>query len=261
MLPETKPILFTTPDEFDFIEILPVHDMHYGNKNFKMAKWKALKEYILQVPYRYVIWVGDLMENAIPTSKSSMFEQTCTPVEQREFITQQFIDLADRTISVNDGNHEVNRSTKMAGLYPLYDCCCIAGISDRYRSAFSIIDVSVGSHADGHKNNKLHYTIFSTHKAKTLKNFASCDELEGFDIFLCGHDHEPTDRPRAKLIYNQVRHTVSVKNIENINCGSFLDWAGGYASYLGLRPQSDKLYKIVLNGKTDKNISTVGFYL
>lgn len=261
MLPETKPILFKTPPEFESIEIFPVHDLHYGNNKFQKAKWDALKKEILKQPNRYVIWVGDLMENAIPTSKSSVFEQTCSPMEQREYITQQFIDLKDRTISVDDGNHEYNRSTKAAGLFPLYDCCCIAGISDRYRSAFSIIDISVGSNSDYHAKNQLHYTIFATHVAKSLKNFASCDELEGIDIFLCGHDHEPADRPRAKLVYNQMRRTVSIKNIENINCGSFLDWAGGYASRQGLRPKSEKFYKIILNGRNEKKITTCGFYL
>lgn len=261
MLPETKPIFFATPKEFEFIEIYPIHDLHYGSDKFNMTKWKAIKKDILDKPYRYVIWVGDLMENAVPTSKSSMFEQTCSPLEQREFVTEQFIDLAERTISIVDGNHEYNRSTKMAGLFPLYDSACIAHIQSRYRSAFSISDIAVGHGADRHPNNQFRYVIFSTHRAKTLKNFASCDELEGMDIFLSGHDHEPTDKPRAKLSYNPIRKTVAIKNIENINCGSFLDWAGGYASRIGLRPQSEKFYKIVLDGRKEKKVTTVGFYV
>lgn len=261
MRKETEPILFKTPKEFETIEIYPIHDLHYGSAQFNKSKWEAVKKDILSSENKYVIWVGDLMEDAIPTSKSSVFEQRYSIIEQREFISQQFKDLAEKTIACCDGNHEYNRSTKAAGLYPLYDCCCIAGIQDRYRSAFAIIDVSVGYGAAGHNQNQFHYTIFATHRAKTLKNFASCDELEGFDIFLSGHDHEPTDRPRAKLYYNQVRHTVSIKNIENINCGSFIDWAGGYASRIGLRPQSDKYYKIILSGREDKKITTCGFYL
>lgn len=261
MLPESKPILFKTPEEYDSVEIYPIHDLHYGNANFNMAKWKAVKKDILSQPNRYIIWVGDLFENAVPNSRSSVFEQVKTPLEQREFISEQFTELADRTIACIDGNHEFNRSTKLAGLYPLYDSCCIAHIEDRYRSAFCIADIAVGHRANRHNDQPLHYTIFATHVAKTLKNFASCDELEGIDIFLSGHDHCPTDRPRAKLVYNQTKRIVYVKNIENINCGSFLDWAGGYGSRQGFRPQSEKLYKIVLGAGTEKEISTCGFYV
>ncbi len=261
MLPETKPIIFKAPKEFDFIEIYPFHDMHYGSDKFNLAKWKAVKKEILSEPNKYVIWVGDLFENAIPSSRSSVFEQIYTPIEQREFIAEQLHDLADRTIACIDGNHEYNRSTKMAGLFPLYDCCAIAGIPEKYRSAFCVIDIAVGNNAQNHIGNPLHYVVFATHVAKNLKNFGSCDQLEGIDIFLSGHDHEPKDKPRAKLVYNSVRHTLSVKNIENINCGSFLDWAGGYASRMGLRPQSEKLYKIILGGGSQKSITTCGFYV
>lgn len=261
MLPETTPIIFKPEQAFDSIEIYPIHDMHYGSKNFSMPKWEAIKKDILSQPNRFVMWIGDLMENAIPNSKSDVFSQTCSPLEQREFITQQFKDLADRTISINDGNHEMNRSAKVSGLFPLYDCACIAQIESKYRSAFSICDISVGDYAYQVKGRPLRYIIFSTHKAKVLKYFASCDELEGFDIFLFGHDHEANDHPRAKLSYNPVRHTVSIKNVENINCGSFLDWSGSYASYNGLRPKSQKFYKIILNGGIKKSIETHGFYL
>lgn len=36
MLPETKPILFNCPKEFDEIEIFPVHDLHYGSGPSKL---------------------------------------------------------------------------------------------------------------------------------------------------------------------------------------------------------------------------------
>ena len=259
MFPETKPIIFRAPANQNKIEIYPIHDLHYGNECFNLQRWNALKSEILAEPNRYVIWIGDLMENAVPGSKSDVFTQTHTPLEQREFVAEQFKELSDRTISINDGNHEYNRSTRNAGLYPLYDCACIAGIEDKYRSAYSVIDIAVGND-DGQGHRKpMHYVIFSTHKAKTLKSFASCDTLDGFDIFLYGHDHDSIDHPRGKLVYSLTKKTVLFKSIDMINCGSFLEYSGGYSPRSGWRPGSNKFYKIVLCDGT-KDIVTVGYY-
>ena len=90
MLPETQPILFNCPKEFDEIEIFPVHDLHYGSDCFNERKWNALRDLILSEPNRYVVWVGDLMENAIPNSKSSVFGQTCSPQAQKDYVTELF---------------------------------------------------------------------------------------------------------------------------------------------------------------------------
>ena len=72
------------------------------------------------IPMWYLI--GDMMENVIPSSKGDIFGQTASSQEQKEWLTDQLLDLKDKTICVLDGNHERNRSTKAAGLYPLYDC-------------------------------------------------------------------------------------------------------------------------------------------
>lgn len=258
MYPETKPILFNCPQDFDSVEIYPVHDLHYGSDCFDYNKWNRLRDLILSEPNRYVVWVGDLLENAVPGSKSSVFSQLCTPQEQKDYVTSLFREFKERTIAILDGNHELNRSTRHAGLYPLYDCAAIAGIEDKYRTAYAVIDLGVGAGAHWTKDRQLHYVLYATHKAKQLKNFCTADALEGFDIFLYGHDHEAQDHPRGKLVYNPTNHAVLFRTVECVNCGSFLSY-GGYGAASGYRPKADKLYKIVLHGGVQKQIETVGF--
>lgn len=260
MYPETKPIVFCCPKRYETVEIFPVHDLHYGNECFNVRKWDALTDLILSEPNRYVIWVGDLLENAIPNSKSNIFDQTQSPQEQKEYITDMFRKLADRTIAITDGNHEINRSTRNAGLYPLYDCACIAGIPELYRTAYAVLDIGVGGKAHSMDGRQHHYIGFATHRARTLKSFASVDALENFDFFLTGHDHEANDHPRGKLIYDGTHKTVYFKSVEVVNCGSFLSY-GGYGAAAGYRPKSDKMYKLVLHGGQKKQIETVGFYI
>lgn len=260
MYSETQPILFNCPKEQESIEIYPVHDLHYGIDCFNLSRWNRLHDLILSAPNRYIVWVGDLMENAIPGSKSNPLTQRYTPQEQKDYITALFKELKKRTIAILDGNHELNRSTRNAGLYPLYDCAAIAGIEDKYRTAYAVCDIGVGDNAHRIKNRQLHYVLFATHKAKQLKSFGSADALEGFDVFLYGHDHEPNDHPRGKLVYDARNHAVLFKSVDCVNCGSFLSY-GGYGAQAGYRPKSDKLYKIVLHGGVEKQIETIGFYL
>ena len=132
MQPDNKPILFNAPAEFEFVEVYPIHDLHYGNVQFNPNKWKKLKEEILSAPNRFVVYVGDLLEMAIPGSKSDVFSQVVPPEMQKEWIAYEMSELANRTIAVISGNHEHNRATKICGLHPLYDACCWARIQDRY---------------------------------------------------------------------------------------------------------------------------------
>lgn len=258
MQPDNKPILFDAPGEFEFIEVYPVHDLHYGNSQFNASKWRKLKEEILSEPNRYCIFVGDMMEMAVPGSKSDVFTQTVPPEMQKEWIANEMVDLADRLIAVVPGNHEHNRSTKLCGLHPLYDACCWARIQDRYRDTYAVVDIGVGQRR---KDRKSQYVGYITHQAKETKAWSTVDTLEGFDFMMYGHDHDPKDHPRAHLVYDGKLKKVSTRAIESINCGSFLTY-GGYAARAAYRPPSDKLYKLVLCPKGDKKqMQTIGFYL
>lgn len=257
MIPESIPIVIDKP-EFDSVEIYPIHDLHYGNECFDSHKWNSLAEQILSAPNRFVVFVGDLMENAIPNSKSDMFTQTSTPREQMDFVTSVFRQFKDRTLAIIDGNHEFNRSTRMAGLYPLYNSACIAGVDEMYRSAYAVIDFGFGN-----INERRSRAVgFICHRAKDLKTFASVDAIEGFDFMFCGHDHDPKDHARAHLQYDRQRREISLKSVEQVNSGSFLTF-GGYGARNGYRPQSDKMYKLVLYARPhrQKAIETVGFYV
>lgn len=257
MLPETKPILFKTPQEFDVVEIYPIHDLHYGNAMFNEKKWNRLKAEILAQPNRYCIFVGDMMENATPNSKSDIFTQTHSPDWQKEWFADQLLSLADKTIAIIPGNHETNRTTKICGLYPLYDCAKYAKIEDRYRQGYAVVDIGVGK--SGHGGGKqAHYVGYAVHKAKDMKNFSTADILEGFDFVLYGHDHDPKDHPRSHLCYDTKNKAVVQRDVETVNCGAFLDF-GGYAPTSGYRPLSSKMYKLILHGERVKQIETLGF--
>lgn len=257
MFDDRKPIIFNCPPELNEIEIYPIHDIHYGNNMFNHEKWNKLKSEILEQPNRYCVIAGDMMENAVPGSKSDVFYQTDPPAVQQEWVCEQLSDLKERIIGIIPGNHETNRSTKLCGIFPLYDCAVIAGLKSAYRQNFAVIDIGVGT--GGHeKGRQQRYVGYVCHKAKDNKNYHSSDYIEGIDFFIFGHDHDSKDHARSRLYYDPRNHSISVRNVEVINNGSFLRY-GDYAATSAYRPPSGKFYKLVLNGK-HKEIRTVGFF-
>lgn len=258
MFPETKPIISKLSPEFKSIEVYPVHDLHYGNEMYDAHKWNALRDEIRSQENRFVVWVGDLCEAALPNSKSNSLLQKHSPADQREFLVEQFRAFKDRTLGIVDGNHEA-RFTRNAGLFPLYDAACIAGIEEKYRSTYAIMDIMVGSGYERHADKQFQYVGFVIHRSKDLKSFSSSDALEGFDFCVYGHDHDPKDHARGKLVYIRNKHQIKFHSCENVDCGAFLNY-GGYGAMAGYRPLSPKLYKLVLDG-TKRDIKTVGFYV
>lgn len=257
-LSDNKPIKIKFPVEKEYVDIYFIHDVHYGSELFNMRKWEALKEIILNDENAYVCFVGDLMENAIPNSKSDVFTQTHSPSEQKEWVTNQLKDFAHKTLAVVPGNHENNRTTKVSGLYPLYDCCLLAGIGEKYRDTIAFLDLGVGK-SKKNKNKQVHYFGQIQHQAKDLKSYHSADFTDGIDFFGNGHNHKPKDDPTAKLVFDIHNKVIYKRNVECINCGSFCVF-GGYGAKGAYKPQSDKMYKLRLFSN-EKRMETTGFYV
>lgn len=256
-LHDNSPIIANLSQEFEFVRLYFVHDLHFGSELFDEKRWERFKNAILSQENSFVCWVGDLMENAIPGSKSDTFTQTMSPFEQKEKVVKEFLDFGDKTLAVVPGNHEHNRTTKTCGLYPLYDCCERAGIGDKYRNIVAFLNVGVGfSKKD--KSKQVRYFGQIQHKAKALRSYGTSDFTDGIDFFAYGHDHKPSDEPRAKMVFDKHNNTITKRNVENINCGSGLVW-GGYGAQNAYRPQSDKLWELVLFGG-EKKLETHGFY-
>ena len=255
MIPESIPIVIDRPD-LNEVEIYPIHDLHYGDENFEVHRWNALSKHILEQDNRMVIFCGDLFQMALPNSKSSMFSQNVSTKDQQAFITEVFKEFKDRTLAIVDGNHE-DRAFKATGLYALFTPAVLAGVDDKYRNSYAVVDLGFG-----HADRPARVVGFVCHKHKDLKSFSSVDALEGFDFMISGHDHEPRDHARGHLCYDRRRRELTIKSVEFLNSGSFLTY-GGYGAMSGFRPKSDKMYKLVLRncGDRQKQIETVGFYV
>ena len=257
-IPDNVPIICNLPKDIPYADIFFLHDIHFGSELFDEQKWKELKKKIQNNNFSYVCWVGDIIENAIPNSKSDMFTQKYSPAQQKEWATQELFDLRNKTLSVVAGNHCHNRTTKNCGLYPLYDICMLAGVDKKYRDTIAYLDIGIGTRKDARKK-QVHYFGQTQHASREYANYGYSDYTDGIDFFAFGHDHRPMDRPRAKMVFDQHNKLIYKRNIENINCGSFCKF-GGYGAKGAYRPQSDKMYTLRIFGG-EKKMETTGFYI
>jgi len=261
MRSDYEPIIVNTPKDFEQITLYFLHDIHKGSAQHDDKKFDAVMAMILDDPSAYCCIVGDAIENAIPGGKSDVFYQTIPPHEQKEWVAAQLERLGDKVLAVVDGNHERNRSTKTAGLFPLYDACARVRMEDRYRPHFAALDIGVGLNAKQGGGKQTRYFGYLVHQAKNQVRFGAPDMLEGFDFLVSGHDHQPHDRPRGKIVYDPYSKAVRHRDVEHINCGAFMTY-GDYASDAGRRPAAQKMYKLVLAGKSKKcGMRTIGFYV
>lgn len=259
MLSDYKPIVFNTPREFEEIEIYFAHDIHYGSAQHDRKKWERFKRMVMSKPNRYIIWVGDYCENAVAGSKSDIYTQTAPPWVQKEWLSEQFIELAERTMCIVPGNHENNRITRTCGLFPVYDCAKDAGLQDLYRQGFAVVDIGVGDGGHG-KDKQARYVGFVTHRLRDCKSYNGSLYVDGIDFAAYGHDHAPKSQPRGKLFYDAKNKAVVQRDIEVIDSGSFLTY-GGYAVDGGYVPNSTKLFYLALGGGRSKYTSSRSYFV
>lgn len=250
------PILANLPESLKSAEILLAADIHTGSAEFDQAKWAKFEE-LLKKPDTFVIFAGDQCEYATRSSKSDVYTQALTPSQQKRWWIEHLKPHKEKVLCIVDGNHEYNRASKDADDFPLYDIALALGIEDRYRSEGAFVDIGVGSIKGGTR--QVRYVFRVQHQAQNNVNYGTVDGFEGIDVFVSGHTHKPSDRPRGKLVYDPKNKYVSHKDVENIVCGHFLRF-GGYGERGGYRPTSQKLFSVILSGRK-KSIETRGFYL
>lgn len=248
-------VQFNTPKEFEEIELYMIADVHFGSPAFNERMWKEYKKRIKK-ENAYVVYAGDLMDNALKNSKSNVYEQTLSPMQQKRRLVDELSDHKDKIIAILPGNHEA-RTTKESDMLPIYDVACKLDIEDRYRHNMAIMDIGVGSIKSGSK--QVHYFGVAMHKTNKTVRYHYADVIDGIDFYVSGHTHTPGDTPKAKIKVDPHNKIADIRPVETVVTGSFMDYMG-YPMEMALRPSANKNYMLKLNGKR-KSIGTEGFYL
>ena len=110
---------------FNDVYIIPLGDIHMGDKGFGEISRRKLQGYIDWVkatPNAFVFLLGDLVNCATLAGPSSPFQQNMDLSEQVEAIVNMLKPIKDKILGAIDGNHE-NRLVKFSGYSPTISIC------------------------------------------------------------------------------------------------------------------------------------------
>lgn len=85
-----KLLTFNFPEEWEEMEILPVNDVHIGDVKTDIRLFRAFLKYVQEKPNRYVMLIGDVINNATKSSVSNVYREVMPPQEQKKFLIQEF---------------------------------------------------------------------------------------------------------------------------------------------------------------------------
>lgn len=71
------------------LELYPLADVHVGSRSARLDRLDAFLAFILEADNRFLVLIGDLIDNGTKTSLTGPYEQTMNPSEQRELITEK----------------------------------------------------------------------------------------------------------------------------------------------------------------------------
>lgn len=233
--------------ENSHLTLYPVGDVHIGSNEFDLELFKQWVEMVKNDPNGAVVIVGDMMNMGLRNSKSNVYEETLSPMEQKELCFELLNPIADKIIGGCSGNHEY-RAVKEVGMNPLYDVFCRMRIEDRYRENVCYIKLTVGKQG----KNPNTYGVVLTHGSSKRKDELWTYGVDGCDCFISGHTHEADHKPLGKIRMDLIHNKVKTVGYQNVVVIPFQRY-GGYAvrgkympNYLG------QFQRITFDGTTKR---------
>lgn len=229
------------------LNIYPLGDVHIGSKEFDLDLFKAWVDMVKNDPNGAVVIVGDMMNMGLRNSKSNVYEETLSPMAQKELCYELLAPIADKIIAGCSGNHEY-RAVKEVGMNPLYDVFCRLRIEDRYRENACFIKLTVGKQG----KNPNTYGIVLTHGSSKNKDERWTYGVDGCDCFISGHTHEATHKPLGKIRMDLSHNKVKTVGYQNIVVTPFQSY-GGYAVRGKYMPNHlEQFQRIIFDGTSKK---------
>jgi len=244
--------MLTVKKEFaEDIFLVGIFDVHVGSPTFDEEAFRSTVQTIKDMPNAYWFFGGDGIENNIPTSIRSPFEQVSNPYDQKEKLAELTKPIADKCIGATTGNHEtISRrasDTHITEDLAKYVWNCPF---DPYSLLFYI------------KYPKNSYTIFvrhgtggkgSTHGSKVNNSAKSGLVLANCDVYFSGHTHgKYIFEDEIRIFYEQSQSIREIKR-HFITGGHYMKY-GGYGEERGLQAGSTGSYGVYLKASSKKVI-------
>ena len=220
---------FEVPEGRKYIRMLPLSDVHYGNRYHDGNMFPKYMNQALKDKDVHILGVGDLIECA--TKRSLGLQDQIIPVmEQVEHMTKILEPFADqgRIIGLLNGNHE-NRAMKDASI----DVSRIMAnsLNTRYLGIGTILYLSIRGEKSKRGQN---YTVYATHGSSAARTAGgkmnACMRLRDVvdaDLYLHGHVHSLDHH--TEEVFTIDRGNLQLKKKHYVLTGGYLKYWGSYA--------------------------------
>ena len=252
MLNDFEMIIHKFPERHD-ITIIPIADVHLGARECMEQEFYEFINSIKETPDTYVVLCGDLLNNAVKSSVSNIYDEVYRPSEAKKIMAKVLAPIADRILCSVTGNHE-RRSSREVDDDPNYDIMCKMDLEHLHRENMAFMKLQFGElNGDGAKNPT--YTIVVSHGASNgsmtggavNKNERFAAHIDNMDLFITAHTHRPLVTNPGKIYIDTRNNRVSVKPFKVVTATSWLN-AGGYSLQKLMTPTSHVQQTITLRG-------------
>lgn len=242
------------------LHIIPISDIHLGDKQLNMKLLKEAIKRIQEEPNTFTILNGDLCNCALKNSKSDVYEDAMSPMEQINALLDLIEPIKDKILVISTGNHE-DRIVKETSIDVIKLVARQLGIEERYADSWWYLYLRFGRKIDGAKR-PMCYQITGYHgsgggrkpggKANRLQEMS---QVVVADLYIMGHTHTPMSMKQQIWIPDYANNSLNKKEMYYLMTNSFLD-PEGYGEKLGMIPTSNTTTEVILDG-TKRKIKTI----
>ena len=238
------------------LRIIPISDVHIGDKltNYKLLK--EVLETIKNTPNVYTIINGDFCNTALKNSKSDIYSEELTPMEEINRMIELLEPIRSKILVLGNGNHE-SRIAKETSIDVVKLVAKQLGIEDRYAESWWYLFLRFGEKQKGRKI-PVSYQISGYHGSGGGRKVGSkANRLEEMsqtviaDLYIMSHTHKPLSTKGAIYLPDYGNNTLNKKQLYYLMTNSFLDY-GGYGEVLGFTPTDNTPTEAVLDGTKRK---------
>lgn len=239
-------------------QLMVLGDMHIGDELCDLDLIKETIDYVKNTRDCYVVLNGDLINNALKTSKSDTYKEKMTIEDEQDLLIELLKPIKDKILVMATGNHEY-RTSLIAGINPLKAVAYALGIKDKLVENAYVLNIDFGI-AHGMKNLKNKYVVFGIHggngggrRAGATANALQDMSLIIPDVDLYIHSHTHTSVNYNDMVFLYDRKTKRLKEHQRTyyNANAFLKY-GGYAEQKGYKPADRQPSVLVINALRKK---------
>lgn len=223
-------------------QLLVLGDLHIGDALCDLDLIKETISYAKKTKNCYVILNGDLINNALKTSKSDSYLEQMTIEQEQDMLIELLMPIKHKILVMATGNHEY-RTSLLAGINPLKAVAIALGIRDKLVDDSYLIDLRFGVNSSN-KAFKNHYVIFGIHggngggrragaTANALQDMSLV--IPNADLYIHSHTHTAVNYTDMVFLYDRRYCRTTEHQRTYFNANAFLKY-GGYAEKKGYKP-------------------------